>query len=308
MRPLLLTLDAFNTLFHPRLPIPTQYAASAAAFNLPISPSALQPAFRASFKAQSASHPNYGRDLALRGEYSGPRQWWGDVIRGSFARAIADSTEKQSQGKKWEEVQNQVPDALIQDLLDRFASDRGYKLYDDVAPFFRALRAKKRDVVVGVVSNSDDRISPVLELLGISVRDARAGEEKTRDGDDLPGFEEEREKNTPQKGGSSPSPERDIDFILTSYQIGAEKPDQLIWDVALKTAQRLDAEAGNGTGAEDWERIHIGDDYGKDYRGATDAGWGAYYLARDAKAAAQAPEGTRVISSLLDLLPKLEDE
>ncbi|KAL4980382.1 hypothetical protein BDW66DRAFT_147327 [Aspergillus desertorum] len=307
MRPLLLTLDAFNTLFHPRLPIPTQYAHSASAFNITISPSTLKSAFSASYKVFSASHPNYGRELALRGKYAGPRQWWEDVIRGCFERAFAEGpSAKSTEGSR-------IPDALVQDLLERFASARGYKLYDDVEPFLKEVRAqemktgqgKGRKAVIGVVSNSDDRISSVLESLGVSVRDARAGEEKTTSGADLPGFEEEREKekttNPPQN-----QKQRDIDFILTSYQVGAEKPDPLVWDVATRMALQLTGESDAGDdGAGGWERIHIGDDYGKDYRGAVDAGWQAYYLARDAEAAAQAPEGTKVITSLLDLIPKL---
>ncbi|KAL4942487.1 hypothetical protein BDV06DRAFT_211831 [Aspergillus oleicola] len=305
MRPLLVTLDAFNTLFHPRQPIPLQYASSAASFNIPISPAQIQPAFRASFKALSASHPNYGRDLALRGEYAGPRQWWEDVIRGCFARALESNLD--FKGK------TEVPDALIQDLLDRFASGRGYKLYDDVEPFFRELRSRHMDngrrgrkVVVGVVSNSDDRISPVLESLGVSVRDARAGEEKTRQGRDLPGFEEEREKQSPCPESSSPNQEqkKDIDFILTSYQAGVEKPDPQIWDAALRTARQLNGQAETGSGSEDWVRIHVGDDYNRDYRGAEDAGWKAYYLPRE-KESVEAPEGTRTMASLLDLLPEL---
>ncbi|KAL3469097.1 hypothetical protein BJX99DRAFT_88116 [Aspergillus californicus] len=326
MRPLLLTLDAFNTLFHPRHPIPFQYASSAADFNIPISPDALQPAFRASFKALSASHPNYGRDVALRGKYAGPRQWWEDVIRGSFMRALTTSNSTSIPGNRIK-----VPDALIEDLLDRFASARGYKLYDDVGPFFRELRTRKlreggrrmdgkRKVVVGVVSNSDDRISSVLESLGVSVHDARAGEGGNYN--KLPGFEEEREKSgaTTQSqtgvgngAGSSPlQGQKDVDFVLTSYQVGAEKPNRLIWDVALRRAQDFDTDSypGLDAGGTDqdggWEPIHIGDDYGKDYRGAIDAGWKAFYLSRDAGAAAKVPEGTRMITSLLDLLPELE--
>ncbi|KAL4952593.1 hypothetical protein BDW69DRAFT_200680 [Aspergillus filifer] len=306
MRPLLLTLDAFNTLFHPRQPIPLQYASSAANYNILLSPAQIQPAFRASFKALSASHPNYGRDLALRGEFAGPRQWWEGVIRGCFARALKLSPD--SKGT------TEIPDALIQDLLERFASKRGYKLYDDVEPFFRGLRARqlshgrRRKVVVGVISNSDDRISPVLESLGVSVRDARAGEEKTRQGHDLPGFEEESEKHSSTSNsspGSGQEQKKDIDFILTSYQAGVEKPDRLIWDTALRTAQQLGDQTETMAECEDWERIHVGDDYNKDYRGAEDAGWRAYHLPRESESA-EAPQGTRTITSLLDLLPDIE--
>ncbi|KAJ0416789.1 HAD-like domain-containing protein [Aspergillus carlsbadensis] len=308
MRPLLLTLDAFNTLFHPRHPIPAQYAASAAAFNIPITPSALQPAFKSAFKAQSRSHPNYGRDLALRGEYGGPRQWWEDVIRGSFARALAESSSSDSNAKTTE-----IPNGLVVDLLDRFASARGYKLYDDVRPFFERLHemqrkgTSRRRVIIGVVSNSDDRVCSVLESLGVSVGETRAGE---RGGHKLPGFEEERERTgTPQPNTrDSVSPlqgqgQTDVDFVLTSYQAGAEKPAPYVWDTALRTAQVLTDDAVGNEGG--WECVHVGDDFGKDYRGAVDAGWKAYYLPRDPQAAANAQEGTKTITSLLDLVTEL---
>ncbi|KAL3442541.1 HAD-like domain-containing protein [Aspergillus insuetus] len=308
MRPLLVTLDAFNTLFHPRHPIPAQYAASASAFNIPISPAALQPAFKSAFKAQSRSHPNYGRDLALRGEYGGPRQWWEDVIRGSFARALAESSSSNSNVKTTE-----IPDALVADLLDRFASARGYKLYDDVRPFFERLRdiqregTRRRRVLIGVVSNSDDRVCSVLESLGVSVGETRAGEGS---GHKLPRFEEERERtSTPHPNPrDSVSPlqdqgQTDVDFVLTSYQAGAEKPNPLVWHTALRTAQVLTDDVAGEEGG--WECVHVGDDYGKDYRGAVDAGWEAYYLLRDPEAAANAQEGTKTITSLLDLVTEL---
>ncbi|CEL02831.1 hypothetical protein ASPCAL03994 [Aspergillus calidoustus] len=306
MRPLLLTLDAFNTLFHPRHPIPAQYAASASSFNIPIAPSALQPAFKSAFRAQSRSHPNYGRDLALRGEYGGPRQWWEDVIRGSFARALAESPSSNSNAKSTE-----IPDALVADLLDRFASARGYRLYDDVRPFFERLHDMQREgtsrrrVVIGVVSNSDDRVCSVLESLGVSVGETREGE---RSGHKLPGFEEERERiGTPHPNlRDSVSPlqgQVDVDFVLTSYQAGAEKPDPFVWVTALRTAQVLAGDAVGGEGG--WECVHVGDDFEKDYRGASDAGWKAYYLPRDPEAAANAQEGTKTITSLLDLVTEL---
>ncbi|KAL5343377.1 hypothetical protein BJX70DRAFT_167365 [Aspergillus crustosus] len=339
MRPLLLTLDAFNTLFHPRTPIPAQYAAAAANHNIHVSSSSLQPAFRSACKSLSASHPNYGRDLALRGEHAGPRQWWADVIRVSFSRALADSHSNPNSSLNRSPDKGagaEIPDALVEDLLERFASARGYNLYEDVGPFFEHIRQarfgerEKRKVVIGVVSNSDDRISSVLESLGVSVHDARAGEEKAETNDILPGFEEEREKekaqsarsrsrsrshlntrdrSSPLHGRDRDQEQKDIDFVLTSYQVGAEKPDPLIWDVALQTARRLRSETdvgGDADGPEGWERIHVGDDFGKDYCGATDAGWKAYYLARDAHAAAEVPEGTRTITSLMDILRGLE--
>ncbi|KAL2868639.1 HAD-like domain-containing protein [Aspergillus lucknowensis] len=296
MRPLLLTFDAFNTLFHPRRTIPTQYRASASNFGIHVSYLHLREAFKAAFKAQSLSHPNYGRDLALRGKYAGPQQWWEDVIRASFAGAFERDDDKRN-------TTTEIPAALIHDLLDRFASIRGYKLCRGVAPFFKHLRSIQRDggglearrkIVIGVVSNSDDRICSVLQSLGVSVGEARAGETESHK---LPGFEEERERISPLQH------QKDVDFVLTSYQLGVEKPDPLVWDVALRTAQSLRPGAGDNEG---WECVHVGDEYARDYHGAVNAGWKAYYLSQQAEAPANVPEGTKTIKSLLDLIPELE--
>ncbi|PTU25204.1 hypothetical protein P175DRAFT_0401639, partial [Aspergillus ochraceoroseus IBT 24754] len=307
-RSLLLTLDAFGTLFHPRAPIATQYAASATSFNLPpISPERLHVAFKTAFKAQSSSYPNYGREQVLRGEYAGPRQWWEEVIRGSFSRALSDlpatSLDMNANTKTEDHNKNNpnptantgacgvhIPDALIQDLLDRFASARGYALYADVRPFFDMVRSLKqqqhRRILIGVVSNSDDRISAVLESLGVSVS--------------LPGFEEDRESQlSPLPKEENPGHLRlhDIDFVVTSYQAGAEKPERLIYEVAQRQAQ---CESGS-----EWEWVHVGDDYRKDYLGALEAGGEAYFLPRDNTAGKAAGDNVKTITSLLDLIPEL---
>src|SRR5262245_56174290 len=82
---LLLTLDAFNTIFRPRLPVATQYAQTARSLGfLPetVTPDTVQAAFRVAFKKESAERPNYGRHTP---GFGGPREWWGNVIRGCFA-------------------------------------------------------------------------------------------------------------------------------------------------------------------------------------------------------------------------------
>ncbi|EEH16956.2 hypothetical protein PABG_07043 [Paracoccidioides brasiliensis Pb03] len=89
-RTLLLTLDAFNTLFHPRLPVPVQYAQVAQSLSFPppqqltsnnknLSTEALAEkisvAFRAAFKRESAARPNYGRNVWVWGpEECGTRE------------------------------------------------------------------------------------------------------------------------------------------------------------------------------------------------------------------------------------------
>lgn len=298
-RSLLVTIDAFGTLFHPRLPVPDQYASTAHAFGL--SPSlltseSLQPAFKAVFKAHAKQYPNYGRELALRGCYGGSRQWWEEVIRGSFAGALNNNGD--------------LPEGLVQRLLDRFASREGYTLYDDAEEFFARMREVKsrlamqqrfgpfERVVVGVLSNSDDRVPGVLKSLGLRVGDTRAdqGVSSMR----LAGFEERSPTTPSSEGGGQVN---DLDLIITSYEAGEEKPNPAIFDVAKRQAMRLCDSDGEGD-VSNWACVHVGDDYSKDYRAAIDAGWEGYYLPRgdDSQVQQQDVKTIHSLTELFDIL------
>ncbi|GIJ82931.1 hypothetical protein Asppvi_001446 [Aspergillus pseudoviridinutans] len=304
-RTLLLTLDAFGTVFHPRRPVPEQYAEAAHAFGLPrstITADGLKAAFKSTFKRQSQTHPNYGREDVLRGRYGGPRQWWEEVIRGSFAQALTT----RGQGSSSSSVDGAVPDALVSHLLDRFAGSEGYALFDDVGPFLAVIRAVKsrrrglgpfERVLVGVISNSDDRVPAVLKALGLTVGDVRAdqGVESMR----LPGFEE-REAN--RKDSSTIDKVDDVDLVITSYEAGEEKPSRVIFDVARRQARRLLGDEGES--GVDWVCVHVGDDFDKDYQAALNAGWDGYYLPRGG--VAHDTQGNKTIHSLMDLIPELE--
>ncbi|KAF7167383.1 hypothetical protein CNMCM5623_000681 [Aspergillus felis] len=307
-RTLLLTLDAFGTVFHPRRPVPEQYAEAAHAFGLPrstITADRLKAAFKSTFKRQAQARPNYGREDVLRGRYGGPRQWWEEVIRGSFAQVLTSRGQGGSSAVDGG-VDVTVPDALVAHLLDRFAGSEGYALFDDVGPFLEVVRAVKSGrrglgpferVLVGVISNSDDRVPAVLKALGLTVGDVRAdqGVESMR----LPGFEE-RDAN--RKNASTVDQVDDVDLVITSYEAGEEKPSRAIFDVARRQARRLlgdEGEAGN-----DWVCVHVGDDFDKDYQAALNAGWDGYYLPRGP--IAQDTQGNKTIHSLMDLIPELE--
>ncbi|KAI2822680.1 hypothetical protein CBS115989_2071 [Aspergillus niger] len=252
MRPrtLLLTIDAFNTIFHPRQPVPEQYISAFNSFKLQpsqaheLTPSILQPAFKSAYKAQSRRRPNYGRADAIRGQYGGPRQWWEELIRATFQQVLADQSTK-------------LPDELIQGLLDRFASSQGYALYDDAGVLFERLRQIKTTgqklgvferVVVGVLSNSDDRVPAVLQSLGLSVGKGRADQEI--ESLKLPGFEDLSSISTDAYGEKVD----DIDLVITSYQAGEEKPSPVIFDVAERQARRL---VGAGEEEVDWKYGHL---------------------------------------------------
>ncbi|CAG8894135.1 unnamed protein product [Penicillium nalgiovense] len=246
-RTLLLTFDAFGTLFHPRLPVPEQYAATAHQFGLSrtaVTPDKLATAFKDTFRAQMHQYPNYGRADVLRGQYGGPRQWWEEVIRGSFRRVL--STENGE--TRLETPKEHIPDGMVEALLDRFAGAEGYALYDDVLPFFRRMHKLKSAhkwsfdrIIVGVLSNSDDRVPVVLKSLGLTVGDMRADQDQSSM--DLPGFEVRGMKKDVagehDKGHADCNLDLDIDMVITSYEAGEEKPHRLIFDVARRQALKV---------------------------------------------------------------------
>ncbi|KAJ5475474.1 hypothetical protein N7539_007761 [Penicillium diatomitis] len=339
-RTLLLTFDAFETLFYPCPPVPDQYAAIGHSFGLSkalVTPSRLKAAFKHAFQTQTARYPNYGRADVLRGRYAGPRQWWEEVIRRSFATVLAeevngDSSSASTSTSTSRRGDLELPSGMIEKLLDRFMGDGGYRLYDDVLPFFakmRDLRASDSSdvqsktklpfdrIVLGVISNSDDRVPEVLKSLGLRVGRTRADVDRSSTA--LPGFEEQEDAENQHQpwadsGLADVLSDVDLDLVITSYEAGAEKPDRLIYDVAKRQARRfvqhqdrgLESRSGvtgmEGEESDGWTCVHVGDDFKKDYAGAVDAGWKSYLLQRDG----DAEDSATTIQSLMALYEKLD--
>ncbi|KAJ5614481.1 hypothetical protein N7528_008135 [Penicillium herquei] len=297
-RTLLLTFDAFDTLFTPRPPVPEQYASVAHEFGLSrtaITPQKLKAAFKDTFRTQLAQYPNYGRADVLRGKYGGPRQWWEEVIRNTFAQTLSTSHSS--------DIQPQLPSGLVENLLDRFSGAGGYSLYEDVAPFFARMRELKASelgrfdrVVTGVISNSDDRVPAVLKDLGLRVGDLRADQDLSSMA--LPGFEQRDDAAMARYTGLQS--DHDIDMVITSYEAGEEKPNRLIFDVAERQARILARQSGVPED-EPWTRVHVGDDYNKDYIAARDAGWQSYLLPRGNIQ----EQPAQTLDSLMDLFKEL---
>jgi FMN phosphatase YigB (HAD superfamily) len=175
-----------------------------------------------------------------------------------------------------------LPEELAPRLLHRFSSSEGYVTEPNLVPAIKALKqktAKRRfeNIVVGVITNSDDRVPDVLSSFGLDVSQLRYGSH-TSSIEGLQNF--------------------DIDFHCMSYDVGVEKPDKFIFEAARHMlAQILTAQCGNATtetasDIDGWVRIYVGDEYEKDIVGSMKAGWNPVLLA----------EG----ETSLDI-PKLED-
>ena len=119
--------------------------------------------------------------------------------------------------------------------------------------------------IVGVITNSDDRVPSILSSFGLQVGLWRHG----------------------NGSRASLKAEDDIDFVMLSYDVGFEKPDPKIFDA---TKQMLPGQ----------ERfLHVGDDLQKDYLGATRAGWEGILLDRQANN--NWPENVGPVSRISDL-------
>lgn len=304
---IVVTLDALGTIYRFREPITTQYlkVAGRCGLQAQIQDSDLNKAFRKSFKEISAEYPNFGK-----GVLNSPRRWWKTVVNDAFRQVVDEK---------------QIPDHLGDELYDHFKSSAAYEIYPDVKPFFSTMRelkqqwSKKDDPVlyVGVISNSDPRVKSVLQSLGLRIGyDHIPATEGLKDRVDRAGSDYVDIMKSSWHNAYDPL--NDVDFLVTSYQANAEKPNTRIFDYAdtlsglvyaseieqqredfTATFDTLRFKLGIGNRLKDlgqWTYIHIGDDYEKDYVGARDHGFEVMHLVREGEQ--EAIEGATTVKTL----------
>jgi putative hydrolase of the HAD superfamily len=86
-----------------------------------------------------------------------------------------------------------ISDEIFPELYDRFAGASAWRIFEDVEPTLNALR--KRGLKLGVISNWDDRLRPLLHALGLADQ---------------------------------------FEVIVISCEVGASKPERLIFEAAVK--------------------------------------------------------------------------
>ncbi|KAF2664003.1 hypothetical protein BT63DRAFT_461120 [Microthyrium microscopicum] len=255
-RPILVALDAFGTIFSPRKPIGEQYVSVAEEHGLKgLSVDGVNRSFKSAFKHMSQEHPNYGKISDMKSS----NLWWYELINRTFSPHL--STEKQQM----------MPPGLAPALLHRFSSSLGYQVHDDAARLLEKLKslraqlaATDQQLVVGVLSNSDDRVPSILRSLGFQVS--------------LPGL-----SDTPQ-AINAPTPNDHCQFVALSYDIGYEKPSAQIFDYAAVLVREYLISSSRKTCPI--TKLYIGDDVEKDIKGANDAGWHSILIDRNDKSIA----------------------
>ena len=131
--------------------------------------------------------------------------------------------------------------------------------------------------VVGIITNSDDRVPGILESFGLSVGHRRAG------------------TTTERKSSANEGSVDDIDFVVLSYDVGVEKPHANMFRAAETLGETV-AGLENGTLDDEFDKLYVGDEVEKDYFAAKEAGWGAVLLQRPSNTHAQVDMGKGVES------------
>ncbi|RMD42794.1 hypothetical protein DV735_g2376, partial [Chaetothyriales sp. CBS 134920] len=308
-RGLIVSFDALGTLYRLRKPVGEQYLAIAQQCGLNrakgIDAKDVEASFRTAFKAVSARHPNYGRETL-----ASPEEWWAHVLSSR--------------------------------LYQHFSSQAAYELYPDVRPFLQRvheIRQRLEDersapdavLLVGVITNSDPRVRQVLESMGLAVGVSRAPERRSMDERWREASETARDPEALPIATSFRyiwSARHHFDFVSTSYEAEAEKPEPAIFNRAgnlarLNLISRMEQRRHSDGDRDhpfreafDFVRdtishrrdietmawIHVGDDYAKDYVGAHESGIEAFHLVRQGDGGARR-KGAQTISNLIELVP-----
>ena len=278
-RNILLCFDAFGTLFQPKRPVAEQYAAVASQCGLGgFSAEQVQASFKTAFSEASEEHPNYGRASGM-----GAEKWWANVsIRPDTipSPALTDVVSPcQVIHKTFQPLAGpgrELPKDLAPRLLHRFSSKEGYNLCATAGSLLHTLKQRQQQqqgqnhhpqVIVGVITNSDDRVPNILSSIGLRVSPLRFGSSV-----DL---------------AQVATQLYDIDLHCMSYDVGSSKPDRKIFDAAEDMANQLLAaqvpHESRSPGLDQapptpWLKIYVGDEYEKDVVGARRAGWNPVFV------------------------------
>ncbi|KAL2265898.1 hypothetical protein VTJ83DRAFT_5250 [Remersonia thermophila] len=262
-RNVLLCFDAFGTLFYPKPSVPEQYASVARQCGLvSVTAEQVKKSIKVAYSAAEKAHPNYGKSTGM-----GAEKWWTDVIQETFQLITGSPSED-------------LPKDLAPRLLQRFTSSDGYAMAPSVATLLRSIKEQQHRnqrsgpprILVGVITNSDDRVPSVLSSFGLRVSPARFGTHFD------PTELAQRQQSQPY----------DVDLHCMSYDVGVGKPDRRIFDAAVRMADELAtsaalvksavAEGDADPGHSSWLKIYVGDEYVKDVVGSREAGWYPVYV------------------------------
>ena len=211
-QPKVIFLDAVGTLFGVKGSVGQIYSEMACSFGVEAEAEPLEQAFLKNFKAAPPmAFPDLEPTAIPAKEYA----WWKAIARSTFQMVGV-----------FDQFSNF--DRFFDNLYFHFATAQPWFVYPDVYEFLESWRL--HGIELGVLSNFDSRIYPVLELLSLA---------------------------------------NFFKSVTISTEVGAAKPDPLVFTTALQKHDCLASEA--------W---HVGDSYEQDYEGAKTAGLKGIWLKR----------------------------
>lgn len=141
----LITFDATNTLFKVHSTVGELYTKAASIHGVDADPHKVETNFRKSFHHFNTNYPNFGQTAGITS-----RQWWDEVVKGSFA------------GYR---IKPRIFDELCKDLYNNFKKSMNWDVFPDVVPVLKELN--QSGIKLGVISNFDERLPMILEELDL---------------------------------------------------------------------------------------------------------------------------------------------
>ncbi|XP_076825645.1 haloacid dehalogenase-like hydrolase domain-containing protein 3 [Clavelina lepadiformis] len=196
----LVTFDVTNTLLRPLSSVGEQYAAAIGEFlKVDCDEKNITKSFSDSYKTLGYAHPNFGRNCGIS-----PKQWWASVFLDTLMHAGITSVDAfvskdkcQKHLQLWKIVEG---DSKLQKAFESVYGGFKWSVIDGALPLLRFLKHDCSDVLMGIISNNDDRVEGALNDTGLL---------------------------------------KYIDFVITSHNCGFEKPDHRIFVHALKQSRKI---------------------------------------------------------------------
>ncbi|XP_012537003.1 rhythmically expressed gene 2 protein isoform X1 [Monomorium pharaonis] len=177
VRPRLVTFDVTGTLLMTKL---EHYIEIGSQHGLLVEPRKLAQSFKTNFVQLSKEHPIYGKHTGL-----GWRNWWKTIVHNVFREQHAS-------------VSTDTLDKVADNLISCYGTSKCWYKYPGTIELLDSLQ--KRNVILGVISNFDQRLESILEE--VQIRQYFA-------------------------------------FVLTSYDFGMEKPSLSIFEEALRLVKHF---------------------------------------------------------------------
>ncbi|EPY52432.1 hydrolase [Schizosaccharomyces cryophilus OY26] len=138
----LITFDAFGTILQLAKPVPFVYYEMARKYGISVSLEQVKRNSDHAFQEMSKMHKKQGLNDGLN-----PREWWFKVIKNSFPCPI--------------------PNMMAEDLWNHYSTKSAYHIHPLFEGFLRR-NAQEKGYVVGIISNTDDRIYSVFKSCGFA--------------------------------------------------------------------------------------------------------------------------------------------